>query len=177
MIPLKFTWSLITNHMTPPTTVECLTIWRQHLTVRASPWYQHNAACKKMFSKSLKCMKILFYWGVGMESVNGQLRNCWGKLAEGWGLTRWKNKTLVTSWYCTCSISPLNPNISTHILYTVLYTFPKVLTRRICFTIKSFFSFWLFTLFLLPKYLTHGWYCYEKLDANHSGGKRWALLV
>ena len=27
-----------------------------------------------------------------------------------------------------------------HILHTVLYTFPKVLTRRICLTIKSFFS-------------------------------------
>ena len=30
-------------------------------------------------------------------------------------------------------INPLHPNISLHILYTVLYTFPKVLTRRICF--------------------------------------------
>ena len=27
-------------------------------------------------------------------------------------------------------------------LYTVLYTFPKVLTRRICVAIKSFFSWW-----------------------------------
>ena len=35
---------------------------------------------------------------------------------------------------------PLHPNISMHILHTVLYTFPKVLTRRICLTIKSFFS-------------------------------------
>ena len=26
----------------------------------------------------------------------------------------------------------LHPNISLYILYTVLYTFPKVLTRRIC---------------------------------------------
>ena len=31
-----------------------------------------------------------------------------------------------------------------HILHTVLYTFPKMLTRRICSTVKSFFSFfWL----------------------------------
>ena len=28
---------------------------------------------------------------------------------------------------------PLHPNISVHILHTVLYTFPKVLMRRICF--------------------------------------------
>ena len=34
----------------------------------------------------------------------------------------------------------LHPNISMHILHTVLYTFSKVLTRRICLTIKSFFT-------------------------------------
>ena len=32
-----------------------------------------------------------------------------------------------------CSSLTLNPNISMHILHTVLYTFPKVLTRTICF--------------------------------------------
>ena len=35
-------------------------------------------------------------------------------------------------------LNPLHPNISMHILHTVLYTFPKMLTRRICLTIKSF---------------------------------------
>ena len=35
---------------------------------------------------------------------------------------------------------PLHPNISMHILFAVLYTFPKVLTRRICLAIMSFFS-------------------------------------
>ena len=34
-------------------------------------------------------------------------------------------------------IYPLHPNISMHILHTVLYTNPKVLTRRICLTIKN----------------------------------------
>ena len=34
----------------------------------------------------------------------------------------------------------LNPNINMHFLHTVLYTLPKVLTRRFCQTIKSFFS-------------------------------------
>ena len=33
-------------------------------------------------------------------------------------------------------MSPLNHTISLHILHTVLYTFPKVLTRRICLTIN-----------------------------------------
>ena len=35
------------------------------------------------------------------------------------------------------NINPLHPNISGQILHTVLYTFPKVLTRRICLTIKA----------------------------------------
>ena len=34
----------------------------------------------------------------------------------------------------------LHSNISIHILHTVLCTFPKVLIRRICLTIKSFFK-------------------------------------
>ena len=34
----------------------------------------------------------------------------------------------------------LHPNISMHILHTVLYTFPEVLSRRICLTVRSFFS-------------------------------------
>ena len=34
----------------------------------------------------------------------------------------------------------LHPNISIYFLHTVLYTFPMVLTRRICLTIKSFLS-------------------------------------
>ena len=33
---------------------------------------------------------------------------------------------------------PLLINISIHILHTVLYVFPKMLTRRICFTVTSF---------------------------------------
>ena len=34
-------------------------------------------------------------------------------------------------------INPLHFTISLHICQTVLYTFPKVLTRRICLTIKA----------------------------------------
>ena len=44
-------------------------------------------------------------------------------------------------------VNPLHPNIAIHILHSVLYTFPKELIRRICLTIKSFFSWWLFPLF------------------------------
>ena len=38
------------------------------------------------------------------------------------------------------TLNTLHPNISMHILHTVLYTFPKVLTRTICLSIKSLFS-------------------------------------
>ena len=34
-------------------------------------------------------------------------------------------------------INPLHPNISIQILHTLLYTFPLVLTMRICLTIKA----------------------------------------
>ena len=34
-------------------------------------------------------------------------------------------------------MNPLHPNISMHILHTVLYTFLKGLKRRICLTVKS----------------------------------------
>ena len=37
-------------------------------------------------------------------------------------------------------INPLHLNINMHILYTVLYKYPKVLIRRICVTIYSFFG-------------------------------------
>ena len=47
------------------------------------------------------------------------------------------------------SFNPLHPNISMHILHTVLCTFPKVLRRRICLTIRTFFSWWSFPVFFL----------------------------
>ena len=59
---------------------------------------------------------------------------------------------------------PLHPTTSLHILHTVLYTFPKVLTRRIRLTIKSLFSWWSFFLF---SWVTEGSFCKEKLDANY----------
>ena len=43
--------------------------------------------------------------------------------------------------YMTVFLKPFIPlNISVHILHTAIYTFTKVLTRRICLTIESFVS-------------------------------------
>ena len=37
-------------------------------------------------------------------------------------------------------LNPLRPNISMHTLHTVLWTFPRVLTRKICLTILELFQ-------------------------------------
>ena len=39
--------------------------------------------------------------------------------------------------YILSLFNPLHPNISMHILHTFIYTFPKVLTSRICLAIGS----------------------------------------
>ena len=64
--------------------------------------------------------------------------------------------------------NPPHSDISIHILHTVLCTFTKVLTRRICLTIKSFFSWWLFPSFSWHQCVIEWGYCKEKLDARHS---------
>ena len=94
-----------------------------------------------------------------------------------------QNRSLSTSltWAQLCNTvvpNPLHPNISMHILHTVLYKFPKVLTRRICIKIKSFLSWWLFALFLWPGCSIQGWFVKEKLDSNHSQGLKvqWSFL-
>ena len=64
---------------------------------------------------------------------------------------------------------PLHLYISIHILHTVLYTFPKVPTKRIYVTIRTFFCWWSFPLFLWPVCLIQSWFK-EKLDTSHSKG-------
>ena len=44
----------------------------------------------------------------------------------------------LTNYFKQTEVNPLHQNISMHILHTVLHTFPDVLARRICLTIKSF---------------------------------------
>ena len=39
-----------------------------------------------------------------------------------------------------CDMNPLHSYIRKGILHTILYTFPKVLTRRICATINSYLA-------------------------------------
>ena len=63
------------------------------------------------------------------------------------------------SLYMRLFLNPLPPDISVHILHTIHYTFPKVLTRRICLIITSCFSWWSFPLFSWPWHLIQGWFC------------------
>ena len=83
-------------------------------------------------------------------------------LQSAWLWVNWTKKYL--------DLNPLHPNTSMHILHTVLHTFPEVLTRRIYLKIKSFFSWWSFSLFSWPQCVIQGWYCKENLDVSHSWG-------
>ena len=65
-------------------------------------------------------------------------------------------------------VNPLHPNINMDILHTVFYTFPKVLARRVCLSIKRMFSLWSFPLFSWPYCVIQGLSCWEKFDAGHS---------
>ena len=62
-------------------------------------------------------------------------------LSDGWMPWSWKTQTL---------------QISMHILHSVFHIFPKVLTGRFWFIIKSFFSQWSFPLFLRLYCVTRG---------------------
>ena len=74
---------------------------------------------------------------LGVEGLSDQSRKVGEYTKRSWGLCKgWPHP-----------LHPLHPNISVHILHTVTYTFPKVLMRKICSTIKSSFSWWSFPLF------------------------------
>ena len=75
------------------------------------------------------------------------------------------------------SLNPSHPNISFYILHTVLYKFPKALTRRLCLKIMSSCTWWSFPLFPWLGYVNQRWCSKENLDACHSEGlKVWWLL-
>ena len=66
------------------------------------------------------------------------------------------------------TINTLHPNSIIHIPHTVLCTFTKIRTRRICLIIISLFSWWSFSFILVTLLcVILDWYCLEKLDANY----------
>ena len=62
-------------------------------------------------------------------------------------LTRWNLIDPLTHK----QLNPSRTNIDIQIFHTFLYTFLRVLTRRICLTIKSFLSRWWFPSFWWPE--------------------------
>ena len=71
----------------------------------------------------------------------------------------------------------LHQNISIHILHTVIFIFPTVMARRICFTIRSFLHWRSFPFYSWHLHLIQGCYCEEKLEANHSEGFKGSLTI
>ena len=70
-----------------------------------------------------------------IKSARGRRNACLALATQAYLLV---NKTL--NLIFNNFIDHLHPNINMHILHTVLYKFPRLLTRRICLTIKSFFT-------------------------------------
>ena len=62
---------------------------------------------------------------------------------------------------------PSHPNISMHILHTVLYTFPMVLTRRLCVIITSVFGWWSFLWSMWPKCVIQVFNLWNNLLKRH----------
>lgn len=62
--------------------------------------------------------------------------------------------------------------VTSEYVFSKLFSLFKVLRRRICLIINIFFSWWSFTIFLLPYCAIQGWYCIEKLDAVSLWGQR-----
>ena len=70
-------------------------------------------------------------------------------VGTGAGLTKiMKAASADLYWFV---FNPVHPYIRMHIFYTTLNKSPMVMTRRICFKIKSFSSLWSFSVFSYPR--------------------------
>ena len=113
------------------------------------------------FCKTLvNWQKLSFFFPYYIKHVrcksSGRLRH-WRKkhhssLSYGrFWVRRWRMDPSHENWrkqgLSRAMFNTLHPNISIHILRTVLCTLSNVLTRRTCLTIKSFFCWWSFPLF------------------------------
>ena len=65
-------------------------------------------------------------------------------------------------------INPLHPNTSMYILYTVLYFYGA--DEENLFTDQKLLLLVIISFILVTLMCDSGWYCREKLDANHSQG-------
>ena len=115
--------------------------WKYHSFFRATSCLsleknKQNSCSDKQFKISTwhSCEKKL-----SIETCMNMHNMCQDNLCFKWSCqTLYTNEQIDYIWIK--SLNPLHPNISMHILLTVLYTFSKVLARRICLTIKRFFN-------------------------------------
>ena len=98
-----------------------------------------------------------------------------------------KKKKQIVKIDRTIKLSAINPLLSltsVSIFSILLPGHSRVLTRRICPTIKRFFIWWSSPLFSWHWCLIQGWCCKEKLDVSHdksreekmAGGKKWLWI-
>ena len=87
-------------------------------------WYVRNSVSQTDCMYSVMLWKVS--WSLNCLLKTLTLKGC-SSVCTLWG----KN---------TNDLNPLHRNITIHILHTVPCTITKLLTRRICLTIKSFFS-------------------------------------
>ena len=123
-------------------------------------WKLNIYLCKKKNynSREDKVSTSPFTWKVSRTSISWHNFLTWVQAdCSSTFLSFW---TLLLLYWCGFSESAwkrtrlwIHLDISIHILHTVLYAFSKVLTRRICLIIKSFYSWWSF-----PWLLIQGWY-------------------
>ena len=110
---------------------EIITNWR-------SSWFLNKFLLVNILGNESQCFQWItqvYLWGkelrgvlMGVEPMTSQLVHVL------WMLYHWATEDLWQAW----QFNPFPPNAIIHILHTVLSTFPRVLTRRICLLIKSF---------------------------------------
>ena len=103
-------------------------------------FFSLSSAQKVWVSKKINSNKIksFFAFTYRTDEISNRVKSYIWQTAPG--ISNSHNIICEKKIDMNASFNPLHPNISMHILHTVLYTFPKVLRRRICLTIRTFFS-------------------------------------
>ena len=71
------------------------------------------------------------------------------KSARAWSVLNTHNKLSQIDVITKCVVKPLHPNMNVPILHIVRFTFPLILTRRICMTIRRFLDSFILVAFYI----------------------------
>ena len=156
MLTAKMKQSTVICHllMIKTCTVPTLKNYWQPWEDSTNRWYfpMHSAFKNKKYNWKIKCYhKRHSYLWINVSTIYFFLvlvlpRQTWSQLSHStWRHWETPQSTMLGLVYLYLGFSPLillHNNISMHILCTVFYLFPTVLTRRICLTIKSSIGWW-----------------------------------